>query len=111
MTEYRTVYGTLDLEITIGVNTDLPHSGQVDDIVDSELPAALQRFIRKNVDYGDAAVHLGSKGQFADMNRKYWKLKAALWDGKKLTGEPIEEVLQDMIGHCLLTLHFLNRGE
>lgn len=71
------------------------------------LPPALERFLEKNKDYGDAAVHLGAKGQFADMNRKYWKIKAELWDGKRLESEPIEEVLEDMIGHCLLTLLFL----
>jgi len=76
-------------------------------VFEEVLPDVADLFLEKNKDYGDAAVHLGAKGQFADMNRKFWKMKSALWDGKKLSGEPIEEVVRDMIGHCLLTLLFL----
>lgn len=73
------------------------------------LPDVLARFVEKNADYGDdTAAFLGAKGQFADINPKFWKLKKALWDGEKLEGEPVEEILADLIGHCLLTLHFLN---
>lgn len=72
------------------------------------LPDVLARFVKKNADYGDdTAAFLGAKGQFADINPKFWKLKRALWDGEPLQGESLEEILADLVGHCLLTLHFL----
>lgn len=74
------------------------------------LGPALERFVRKNADYGGTAKFLGARGQFADINPKFWKLKRALWDGEKLVGESVEEILQDLIGHCLLTLYFLSQG-
>lgn len=72
------------------------------------LPSVLDRFIVKNADYGDTASFLGAKGQFADINPKFWKLKKSLWDGETLHGESLEEILADLIGHCLLTLYFLD---
>jgi hypothetical protein len=75
------------------------------------LPSVLDRFLVKNADYGDTADFLGAKGQFADINPKFWKLKKALWDGEKLHGEPVEEILADLIGHCLLTLYFLDKED
>jgi hypothetical protein len=74
------------------------------------LPVALERFVRKNADYGSTAKFLGARGQFADINPKFWKLKRALWDGEQLIGESTEEILYDLIGHCLLTLYFLDQG-
>lgn len=72
------------------------------------LPDVLSRFVSKNADYGDdTANFLGARGQFADINPKFWKLKRALWDGKPLLGESVHEILSDLIGHCLLALYFL----
>lgn len=83
-------------------------TGQARAIFREILPDVLEKFLRKNADYGDdTAAFLGAKGQFADINPKFWKLKKSLWDGEELQGEPVEEILFDLIGHCLLTLHFL----
>lgn len=71
------------------------------------LPAVLDRFVRKNADYGGTAHFLGAKGQFADINPKFWKLKRALWDGERLVGESVEEILSDLVGHALLSIYFL----
>lgn len=66
------------------------------------LPRAVDRFLRKNEDYGSGSDEFGAKAQIIDIARKYKKLKAHIWDGEPLTGEPLEEVIDDMIGHLLL---------
>lgn len=71
-------------------------------IFEKHLPAMLEMFLDKAKDYGDMFKVLGSKGQFADINSKYWKLKHAVWDDKLLVGEPVEEIIDDMIVHLLL---------
>lgn len=64
---------------------------------------------------GDGADALGAKGQFSDINRKFWKLKGMLWDETIPTnpdegcGESAEEVLMDLIGHAALTIDFLRQ--
>lgn len=80
---------------------------QAEEIFKKILPGVLDRFVRKNADYGGTAHFLGAKGQFADINPKFWKLKRALWDGEKLVGESVEEILCDLVGHALLSLYFL----
>lgn len=81
---------------------------QAERIFKDILPSVLDSFVVKNADYGDTADFLGAKGQFADINPKFWKLKKALWDGETLHGESLEQILADLIGHCLLTLYFLD---
>jgi hypothetical protein len=71
----------------------------------------LNLFIQKTKDYGDTAEHLGSRGQYADMWRKMGKLKRALWDGIPMINESAEEMVMDLIGHCLLTIDFLRRNQ
>lgn len=68
-------------------------------------------FAERSREYGDHAFVLGSAGQYADMSRKFGKIKTAMWDKKpeQLTSETIEEVLMDMIGHCLLSIQCLRR--
>jgi len=68
-------------------------------------------FAERSREYGDHAFVLGSAGQYADMSRKFGKVKTAMWDKKpeQLTSENIEEVLMDLIGHCLLSLQCLRR--
>jgi hypothetical protein len=66
------------------------------------LPQAVVRFLEKNEDYGSGSDEFGPKAQIMDISRKYKKLKAAIWDGEVMIGEPIEEVIDDMIGHLLL---------
>lgn len=71
-------------------------------IFEKILPAFIERFITKSVDYDDTYKHLGSKGQFSDISRKYWKLKREVWEGIELQGEPVGEVIDDMLAHLLL---------
>jgi hypothetical protein len=80
-------------------------------IMHCALPLAVARFAEKSLDYGDNAANLGIKGQFSDINRKFGKLKRALWDGQELVGEQPDEILQDMIAHCLLALDMLEQAE
>lgn len=70
---------------------------------------ALALFLLRNRDYGDAANELGERAQFVDMNRKFRKLKNILWEGQEPVGESAEEICRDLIGHCLLTIDFLQR--
>jgi hypothetical protein len=71
----------------------------------------LNLFLERNQGYGATSDHLGARGQYADMWRKMGKLKHTLWDGNEPVGEGIEEMLQDLIGHCLLTIDYLHREE
>lgn len=71
------------------------------------LPVWSDLFLRKNADYGETGDLLGSRGQFADMWRKFGKLKRAMWDGEALTGEQPEEIIMDLIGHCFLSLYYI----
>lgn len=72
-------------------------------------PRVLENFEAKQRDYsgGPAFLFLGSKGQFSDINRKFWKLYAAVWEGKELEGEQPIEIAEDMIGHLLLMIYTL----
>lgn len=90
----------------------LVHPGapsQVVDILRNHLPVWLDLFQMKSREYGEAAFELGAKAQFVDMNRKFVKLKAGLWEDKELTTEGIDEILLDLIGHCFLTLEMRRR--
>lgn len=73
---------------------------------------AINYFVEKNEGYGNTAYNLGAAGQYADMNRKFGKLKRTLWEGKTEVpgGETNEQMLMDLIGHCLLTIDFLREG-
>jgi len=75
--------------------------------------AALERFAEGYAEYGPgAADSLGLAGQWGDLHRKVMKLKASMWNGSmgRLTRETEEQVLQDIMGHCLLALEMLDRG-
>lgn len=72
---------------------------------------ALELFLDKNRGYGNTAYNLGARGQYADMNRKFGKLKHTLWDGNPAVGESIEEMLMDLVGHALLTIDFIRQGD
>jgi hypothetical protein len=52
---------------------------------------------------------LGLPGQFAEIWRKIWKLKRALWDGSRLVGEQPREILLDLIGHAFLAIDMIDR--
>lgn len=66
---------------------------------------ALARFRSKQADHPGEGhfLLLGSRGQFAELNKKFWKLYHAVWLGEvELIGEQVDEVIDDMIGHLLL---------
>lgn len=71
-------------------------------IIGDDLLTWADLFAYKNAGYGDMADDLGSRAQYVDLNRKCMKLKRALWDGEPLTGESVDEVVNDMIGHLFL---------
>jgi hypothetical protein len=77
-------------------------------IVMSYWPAIEARFIERGGDYADAYELLGAKGQFSDINRKFWKLYRGVWLGHELSGEQSDEIAEDIIGHCLLLIHLLH---
>lgn len=70
------------------------------------IPEVIELFKSKQRDYsgGPAFMFLGTKGQFSDLNRKFWKLYAAVWEGKELEHEQPDEIAADMIGHLLLLI-------
>jgi len=71
-----------------------------------DLSISITRFIDKSKDYPPEGFRfLGQKGQFSDIARKFFKLKAAVWDGKKLEGEGPDEIIDDTIGHLIILLY------
>ena len=81
-------------------------------ILQEIVPDVLRLWIRRNVEYGDEAKELGAKGQYADINRKVRKLKRLLWDDNVpawAVSEDKEQVLMDLVGHCLLTIDLLRK--
>lgn len=80
------------------------------------VPLLMKRFEEKAADYNsdgslpfEPHTVLGVKGQFADIWRKIWKLKKALWDGVELKGEQPIELIDDLIAHLLLTRDLLTQ--
>jgi hypothetical protein len=77
--------------------------------IEQELPSWYAEFARKAYGYGNMIFELGIPAQYHDMYRKFGKLKRAMWDGQPLYGEPLEEVIRDLIGHCWITLYLLDQ--
>lgn len=84
----------------VAENTDMREA-----IIDRIAPAVLVQWSKKNIDYGGQQVFLGQRAQFADINRKFWKLKQAMWDGVTPEFESVEEICFDMIGHLLMSIY------
>lgn len=70
-------------------------------------------FLQRNAEYGDGAHNLGSRGQYADINRKVIKLKRYLWDGEPVRpgAEDVETIAAELIGHLLLLLDELRQPD
>jgi hypothetical protein len=87
-------------------------SEQLKRIVTVVLPEVIEKFAMKNAEYGDMGEgrSLGPRGEFVEINRKVGKIQTAIWDGhpEQLTSEKAEEVVQDIIGHCLMMLDMLD---
>lgn len=99
--------------LRIGMPADRipPHTQE---LLQGPVVEALKRFITRNVEYGETADALGSRGQYADINRKVGKLKRLMWDKNVpewSISEPTKEVLEDLIGHCILSLYYIDKEE
>ena len=84
-------------------------SDQLKDIIAVILPAALNLFAAKNRGYKKTKRHrpsLGARGEFVEIERKVTKLELGIWDGDSdaFNSESREEVVNDLLGHCLLML-------
>ena len=82
-------------------------------IIQEVLPGVLELYLSKSRDYGGNVgdmIGLGAKATFVDIWRKVGKLKRALWDGQKMIGEQTEEILADLVGHVLIILDGMKRG-
>lgn len=81
-------------------------------IVDALLPEIRSKMISSAEHYGDDNPGvLGLAGQFSDIWRKIGPLKRSMWEGRELTRESTREILLDLIGHCLLSVRMIDRGE
>ena len=80
-----------------------PPTKQAEQILRHVLPRVLELFLVKNKDYADWP-DLGVRGEFVEIWRKTHKLKRALWDNQELVSEQWDEIIMDMVGHCLLAL-------
>jgi hypothetical protein len=86
----------------VSVNAETP---EAEYILAKVLPTLLQGFLEKNAKYARAQTghDLGAKGIIPDINRKTSVLISRLWDAAPAgSGEPTEEVIDDLIGHLLL---------
>lgn len=83
--------------------------GEPFDLDKSLLQEWILRFMEKQKDYKDGADDLGAPGQYAELHRKMGKLRRALWEGEPLVGEPVDEVLMDLIGHCFLAIRHVRQ--
>jgi hypothetical protein len=92
------------------LNTDVT-TEYAEVLVSGLLQEWLKHHLDKNREYGNTADELGAAGQYSDMSRKMGKLKRALWDGQTLTSEQPREILMDLIGHCFLTIHYIDQGD
>lgn len=54
--------------------------------------------------YGADPDPLGSKGLFADINRKFTRARLFLWEGQEMTSESIENTLYDLAVYSILAL-------
>jgi hypothetical protein len=75
------------------------------EIIEEILPEVMRKFVSAGRDYGDSYKLLGEKGQFSDINRKFWKLYNAIWLDQPMIGESVEQIIEDIIGHCLILLY------
>lgn len=73
-------------------------------LADRVLRRAKDNMRRKTHDYGSTAWQtLGLKGTFADIHKKYWRLRHLIWEnGKPLVAESIADSMRDMLGYALL---------
>jgi len=101
-----------EVTVTINLYDDATISDQAKEIMGQITPHVLKSFLDKNADYGDTSFELGLAGQYAELWRKVGKLKGPMWEGKDdLKFEGMEEIISDLIGHCLLSLYFIRNNK
>lgn len=69
---------------------------------------------KKSNDYGVRCwQELGAKGLFADINRKYWRLRNIIWDGNEpmVSDENIRDTVLDLANHCIQLAIMLKENE
>jgi hypothetical protein len=82
-----------------------PTSEDIRRLVNDEIAEeVLDLWNRKNKGYGEQVFDFDVRAQALELNRKNGKVKDALWHGRRLEFETLEEVLMDMIGHCYITI-------
>ena len=88
-----------------------PATQQARRILGQHLPDVISHFLSRNAEYGEEAHVLGTKGQFADINRKVIKLKRYLWDDVPLQpgAEDIPTIAGELIGHLLILIDELDK--
>lgn len=74
-------------------------------IVGIIVPMVVGKWLEKNEDYRGQQFSLGLRAQFIDINRKFWKLKSAIWDRKAPKFENALEISGDMIGHLFMSIY------
>jgi hypothetical protein len=80
-------------------------------IVTKLLPELADKVIRDARHYGGLNHRdLGQRGQFVEINGKVGPLRRALWEGQPTVREPVREMAQDLIGHCLLLIEMIDNG-
>lgn len=79
----------------------------VDTITGAQVQEWISFYKQKNQDYQSHGEEFGVRGEVHNMGKKMGKLKRALWDGEPLVGEQPEEILLDMVGHCMQALYLL----
>lgn len=88
-------------------------TNQAKRILGTHLPDVIAHFCERNAEYGEEAHVLGTKGQFADINRKVIKLKRYLWDGVPVppNAEDIPTIAGELIGHLLILIDELENDD
>lgn len=74
---------------------------------------ALRAFVRHQLEYHNVDEALGLQGQFAEIHHITQKLRRLLWNRRGAVVPDEDDArreLNNMIGHCLLALDHLNKG-
>jgi hypothetical protein len=82
-------------------------------ILKNIVPTTLRSFIRHNLQYGNTDESLGLQGQFAELFHITAKLKRQIWDRRNpeaVANGEVQEQLEALIGHALLALDLLEKG-
>lgn len=81
-------------------------------ILQNVVPMALRRFIRHNLEYRDTDMELGLKGQFTEIHHITAKLRRLIWKSNPqfIHVSDVQTELENLIGHALLALDLLDKG-